>query len=1062
MKRLLSILLVAAMVITFAGAAQIPAYAAEETTLVVGTSRLNGNFSPFFAGTAYDQNIADLTSVHLLTTDRQGAVVEKGKTGETRPYNGKDYTYHGPADLTITENADGSVDYEFQLREDIKFADGTPLTADDVIFSMYVLSDPTYEGSNTFSTLPIKGMEAYRRGVSTLADLIIAAGPENTDFSYWTENQQTEFWTKSRAASVALAEEICDYCKYAGYNEMNDPVEACAENWGFKLPQGSTYEDFGAAMMEAYDNDIAELVNVENAGSSIYDVFPGWDEYLEGVETSENASNIEGIQKTGEYSLRVSLTRIDAAAIYQLGVPIAPLSYYGDPAEYDYDNNKFGFTKGDLSTVRAKTSKPMGAGPYKLQKYSNGVVSFVANQYYYLGTPKTKYVNFIETNDSNKLNGLFTGTFDVSEISYAKDSAKAIKNENSNGRITGDVFTTYTMDNLGYGYMGISAYSVKVGNDPGSDASKNLRKAFATVLACFREVSVDSYYGGVASVINYPISNTSWAAPQTTDADYEVAFSRDISGNQIYTSGMDDKAREEAALKAALGYFEAAGYTVTDGRVTAAPEGAEMEYEVWIPADSCGDHPSFMMLNIASDAFNKIGIRLIVRDLANSSDLWAGLEAHRVPMWCAAWGSSADPDMYQIYYSDAENASATTHNDGNPYGGPGQGGSNYMYCIADRGLDKLIMDARASLDQAYRKAVYKACLDIIVDWAVELPVYQRKNAVVFSTERVKIDTVTPDITTFYGWTAEIQNIEVNRTSSEPTVEGVERIYGSTRYETSLKVADAYKDMLGVDKFESVIIACGTNYADALAGSYLSAVKEAPILIVDGKQDHIDAVQNYIRKNLNTGGTIYMLGGTAVVPDKAVTGLTGFKTRRLWGKDRYETNVKILQEAGVSGKEVLVASGTGFADSLSASATGKPILLVKNTIQPSQKAFVDSLKGKNFCIIGGTGAVNADMEKYFKNLGKVERIAGTTRYETSVKVAERFFDSPETAVLAYGANFPDGLCGGSLANAMGGPLILTGNGKTDAAVKYTKENGIEVGAVLGGPTLISDQSVDAIF
>ena len=66
------------------------------------------------------------------------------------------------------------------------------------------------------------------------------------------------------------------------------------------------------------------------------------------------------------------------------------------------------------------------------------------------------------------------------------------------------------------------------------------------------------------------------------------------------------------------------------------------------------------------------------------------------------------------------------------------------------------------------------------------------------------------------------------------------------------------------------------------------------------------------------------------------------------------------------------------------------------------------------------------------------------------------------MLAYGANFPDGLCGGSLANAMGGPLILTGNGKTDAAVKYAKENGIEVGAVLGGPTLISDQSVDAIF
>ena len=71
------------------------------------------------------------------------------------------------------------------------------------------------------------------------------------------------------------------------------------------------------------------------------------------------------------------------------------------------------------------------------------------------------------------------------------------------------------------------------------------------------------------------------------------------------------------------------------------------------------------------------------------------------------------------------------------------------------------MDARASFDQAYRKTIYKQCLDIIVDWAVEVPVYQRQNVIIFSTVRVNIDTVTPDITTYYNWYAEIQNIEVN-------------------------------------------------------------------------------------------------------------------------------------------------------------------------------------------------------------------------------------------------------------------------------------------------------------
>ena len=73
----------------------------------------------------------------------------------------------------------------------------------------------------------------------------------------------------------------------------------------------------------------------------------------------------------------------------------------------------------------------------------------------------------------------------------------------------------------------------------------------------------------------------------------------------------------------------------------------------------------------------------------------------------------------------------------------------------------MILTARESLDQSYRKTMYKACLDIVVDWAVEVPVYQRQNAIIFSTERVNMSTMTPDITTFYKWYAEIENIELN-------------------------------------------------------------------------------------------------------------------------------------------------------------------------------------------------------------------------------------------------------------------------------------------------------------
>ncbi len=711
--------------------------------LVVGYSNFSSKFSPFFSETAYDQDVWAMTAVNLLDTDRLGAVVEKGISVEPIPYNGTDYTYPGISDLTITENADGTVDYDFVLREGVKFSDGEDLTVDDVIFNMYVLADPTYDGNATFFSLPIEGLAEYRSGMDTLANLIFAAGRDATDFTLFTEEEYNDYWTQYDASTAALAKDIIDYCISEGYAE---DAAGAASAWGF---DGATNEEELAAMLsEAYGADVANMISTEAAALSIDDVFPNFGDYSgKGVRTGDSADSITGIQKTGDNSVRVRLTEVSAPAIYQLGIPVAPMHYYGDKALYDYDNNSFGFPKGDLSSVRAKTTEPMGAGPYIFNKFENGVVSFTANENYFKGAPKIKNLQFMETSDTDKLNGVITGTIDITDPSFSKDTAKAISEANSNGETTGDKITTNTVDNLGYGYLGISAKSVKVGDDIASDASRNLRKAFATIFSVYRDVTVDSYYGEAASVINYPISNTSWAAPQKTDADYAVAFSKDVDGNDIYTSDMDADAKAAAALNAALGYFEAAGYTVADGKVTAAPEGASLEYEVWIPADGAGDHPSFMMLNLASDALATIGITLNVKDLANSADLWTGIEADQVPMWCAAWGATPDPDMYQVYYSGV----AT---------GEDPGGSNYMYDIADADLDKLIVDARASLDQPYRKQLYKAALDIIVDWAVEVPVYQRQNAIIFSTERVKIDTVTPDITTYYPWLREIENIEL--------------------------------------------------------------------------------------------------------------------------------------------------------------------------------------------------------------------------------------------------------------------------------------------------------------
>ena len=733
-----------------------------ETPLVVGYSPFSSKFSPFFSETAYDQDVYVMTQLGLLTSDRTGAIIYKGIEGETVNYNGTDYTYYGPADLEVVENADGTVDYNFTLREDLKFSDGEPLTVDDVIFSMYVLCDPTYEGNSTLYAQPIVGMAEYRAGMTTLSKALAAAGRDNTDFTNWTEEQQTKFWDNFDKGLVPFAQEICDYVVSAGAAAETDSVAAKASQWGFTLADDATVEDFAMAIGEKY-GWIFSAMEGETAGSALADLMDAdvYNDYpVMGVKTGESAANISGIKKIDDYHMTVTMSKIDAVAIYQLGISIAPLHYYGDKALFDYDNNSFGFPKGDLSSVRAKTTQPMGAGPYKFIKFENGTVNFEANENYFQGAPKTKYVNFLECiSDDDKLNGVTTGTIDITDPSMSADTADAIVTANSNGELTGDKVTTDLVNNLGYGYIGMNSVVMSVGGEPSSQASKDLRKAFGTILSVYRDVAIDSYYGERASVINYPISDTSWAAPRPSDDGYKVAFSTDVNGNDIYTSDMSAEDKYAAAKTAALGYLEAAGYTVADGKVTAAPEGAKMEYEVWIPADGKGDHPSFMILTLAKDALAEIGMTLTIKDLTNSADLWTALEAQQVAMWTAAWGATVDPDMYQIYYSDVADAGSATDGQ-NPLGGNAQGGSNYMYCIADPELDQLIMDARATTDQTYRKAMYKACLDIVIDWAVEIPVYQRQNAIIFSSERVNMDTVTPDITTFYGWLSEVQNIEL--------------------------------------------------------------------------------------------------------------------------------------------------------------------------------------------------------------------------------------------------------------------------------------------------------------
>ena len=777
-KKILALVLALVMVLALCacGNSSTPAPAeseapAEETqapaeentsTLVYATSTFGQKFSPFFYTTAYDEEVVSNFTGGLLAADRGGAIIHHGIEGETVEYNGTDYTYYGMGDVEVVQNDDGSVDYNLTMRDDIVFSDGTPATIDDVIFGIYVMADPSYDGSSTVYALPIEGMADYYNSQQYLYKLLAEAGRDNTDFSLWDEATQTAFWASIDAAGAKLAQEIVDTVvgsyntdEYTGVIEAT-PDEIAADPalqvkfgmnmWGYgdAWTEGATVADFWAAIEANFDS-VVEAAETESAGSSIWDLMDDFADYDKLVATGDDVPSIKGIIRTGDYSLTVHMTEYDATAIYNMSFIIAPLHHYGDVSKYDYDNNKFGFDKGDLSGVKAKTTEPLGCGPYIFKSYENGVVTMEANPTYFLGEPKTKTILFKEGEDADYVPGIVTGTYDLAVPSISEETLNAITDANSNGELTGDTLTTILVDYRGYGYLGINADLVNIDGNPGSEESKALRKGFMTVLAVYRDTVINSYYGDRAAVIQYPISNTSWAAPQPADEGYRAAYSVDADGNDIFDSSMNDEQKYDAALKAAVTFFEKAGYTFdADGKVASAPAGAPESYEILIPGNGKQDHPTYGIATAASKALETIGIKLTVNDVGSS--VWNNaLEGNTAQMWVAAWQSTADPDMYQVYHS------SNAH---------GKGTNSNHYQVDDPALDALIIDGRTSADTEYRKSVYKQAMEIIMDWGVELPVYQRKDCTVASTIRVDCDTLPKDMTPYWGWKAEIETLAV--------------------------------------------------------------------------------------------------------------------------------------------------------------------------------------------------------------------------------------------------------------------------------------------------------------
>ncbi|MGG4491637.1 cell wall-binding repeat-containing protein [Metabacillus idriensis] len=188
-----------------------------------------------------------------------------------------------------------------------------------------------------------------------------------------------------------------------------------------------------------------------------------------------------------------------------------------------------------------------------------------------------------------------------------------------------------------------------------------------------------------------------------------------------------------------------------------------------------------------------------------------------------------------------------------------------------------------------------------------------------------------------------------------------------------------------------------------------------------------------------------------------------KVSRISGADRYATAAAISAEGWESSELVFLAKGQEFADALAgvplAAQYDAPVLLTDSKgLSKATKAELERLGAETVVILGGKGAVSAEVEEQLNDMGlEVDRIFGKDRWATAAAIAEEVApEGSEDAVVVNGTSFADALAVASYAGQYGMPIVLSEKDKLPAASSQVLEDlGVEHTLVVGGQGALSD-------
>lgn len=556
--------------------------------------------------------------------------------------NGKLVDEAGHVTVEEITNKDGEHQflYTISIQEDMYFTDGEPVTIDDVLAYYYICADPSYEGISNFKELDIVGLKEYYYDVQD-ADNILAEIEK-----YDNENISKE-----------------DFVTYI--------VNTKAENWfdGIHMSEGGPMGDGSitwaqycamcgvatlqeaAAICEDLEmlNLLAEAEWKNSAG--LYDFYSYYKNKaaMDALADGINVDTISGVQKIDDYTCTILFNSFDISSEKEVAnIPIIPKHYYCT-----------GFRKGNLSCIEEKKELPLGSGEYIFSECKEDEIYLKANNNYFKGCPEVSDLNIHFIKENNKIEAVLNGKVNTINLKFSTATLELL--EQYSDRIS---YTVLEED--GYGYIGI--HSEKIDD-------LDVRKGLMHLMD--RRSAVNSYFGDHGTIVERPMIPTLAEYPQNTNSYYEYDVTR------------------------ALEYFEAAGYSKTDGKLL-SPEGQQLKIVAGIAEPE--NHPIADIFEQMSKDLSLMGAEFIIKELS-FEDLNAEIQNDELDLWAMAWGNETSCDSTEMFGSNGE--------------------LNY-YKYSNEEIDSIQKEIIRTKDFDRRCELVSKELDMIMESAICMPVYQKK------------------------------------------------------------------------------------------------------------------------------------------------------------------------------------------------------------------------------------------------------------------------------------------------------------------------------------------------